>query len=447
MRLNTWPHLLSGTALAFTFTLACATVAYADGPGDLDTTFNGTGVVTTTVASDTDGAEAVAIQSDGKIVVAGDSYSSPKFNVTLARYRPDGRLDVGFGRGGVVTTPISSGFDGAHGVAIQPGDGKIVAAGVSGRDGVAGSDFAVVRYQGDGNLDLTFNGTGIVTTTVGSNSAGCAVAIQPDGSIVVAGLSWRPGSGANRDIAVVRYTSSGALDASFNYTGIVTTSIGNYAADVTAVAIQPDDKIVVVGRSDSALAIARYTITGSLDTSFNGNGIVTTSIGSYANAAAVAIQPDGKIVTAGGGWDSTHASFALVRYGNSGELDTTFNGTGIVTTSIGGSGSATSATLQADGKIVAVGGSSNGPDSSNFAVARYNSDGSLDASFNHTGVVTTSTGSLSAALSVAIQPGDGKIVVSGINGTSNHFKFIVARYLGQDSHSYFCHLPVILKRR
>ncbi len=442
MKLNTWPHLLSGTALAITAALACAGVAYADDPGDLDITFNGTGIVTTTVDTGGEGAESVAIQPDGKIVVVGEGYRSPKYNFVVIRYRGDGNLDGSFGHGGIVTTAISSGFDGAHAVAIQPDDSKIVAAGMSGRDGAAGSDLAAVRYQSDGSLDPTFNSTGIVTTSVGSSdSAGLAVAIQhDDNSIVVAGGCGHVSD--CRDFAVVRYTSSGSLDPSFNHTGIVTTSIGAYA-DAAAVALQPDGKIVVAGSGDSTLAVARYTITGSLDTSFNGTGIVTTSIGDWTAAYGVAIQPNGKIVAVGSSADGSNRYFTVVRYKDDGTLDADFNHTGVVTASF--SGGATSVALQADSKIVVASGTSGG-----FAVVRFNGDGSLDANFNHTGVVTTTIpgAPLSAALSVAIQPSDGKIVASGIGAAAvnEQYSFVVVRYLGQDSHSYFYHFPVILKR-
>ncbi len=204
----------------------------------------------------------------------------------------------------------------------------------------------------------------------------------------------------------------------------------------------------MVGTSDAALTVARYTITGSLDASFNGTGIVTTSIpGAGVVGYAVAIQPDGKLLVAAGSIRGlSRDGFTLVRYSSDGALDSTFNGTGVVTTSISNISVAKSLALQPDGKIVAAGYCSKGFNAYNFAVARYNDDGSLDASFNHTGVVTISTGSdWDIALSIAIQPGDGKIVASGGSGSYEGINFAVIRYLGQDSHSYFYHLPIILK--
>ena len=216
--------------------LTWVTVVYAVGPGDLDTTFNGTGVVTTSIDGST--AFSVAVQPDGKIVAAGQSFSQGRSNFAVARYESDGNLDLTFKGTGVVTTPISSTFDFNPYLAIQP-DGKIVLAGASGMSDKA--DFAVVRYESDGDLDPAFNATGIVTTSITAGAdVGRSIALQPDGKIVVAGDSSK-GSFIS-DFAVARYESSGKLDSTFNGTGVVTTSIGDSASG-RSVAIQPDSKI------------------------------------------------------------------------------------------------------------------------------------------------------------------------------------------------------------
>jgi uncharacterized delta-60 repeat protein len=279
------------------------------------------------------------------------------------------------------------------------------------------------------------------------------VAIQPDHSkIIVVGVSRRDID--NSDFAVVRYNTNGSLDTDFNGTGIVTTSISSGSDRGYGVAIQPDGKILVAGPTypltNSAFALARYTITGSLDSTFNGTGVVTTPVGKGAHAGPIAIQPDGKIVIAGVVDSIGHNSdFAVARYTITGSLDTNFNGTGVVTTPIGSSDDyAHSVALQPNGKIVVAGFRYNVPVvDDTFAVVRYNSDGSLDPTFNGTGIITTAINDRALGFSVAIQP-DGNIVVAGASGTGGDFDFAVARYLGDAPNSgadTSVYLPVILK--
>ena len=351
-------------------------------PGTLDTSFNGTGIVTTSIATHDIG-NAVAIQSNGRIVVAGVSYNGSNDDFAVVRYNIDGTLDTSFNGTGKVTTPIGSGDDVAYSVAIQS-DGKIVAAGYS-SGGFA--DFAIVRYNTNGTLDTSFNGTGKVTTPIGFADDGAySVAIQSDGKIVAAGFT----EGSLDDFAIVRYNIDGTLDTSFNGTGKVTTAIGAATFEQAhSVAIQSDGRIVAVGYSstngsDNDFAAVRYNTNGTLDTSFNGTGIVTTPIGSGSDAAySVLAQSDGKIVAVGFSSDSgSGLGVAVVRYNTDGTLDTSFNGTGKVTTP--GTGVALSAALQSDGRIVAAGYAFLTTD---FVLVRYNANGTLDTSFNGTGKV------------------------------------------------------------
>src|SRR6266536_6168109 len=156
----------------------------------------------------------------------------------------------------------------------------------------------------------------------------------------------------------------------------------------------------------AALPGAAVAGPGALDPSFGTGGQVTTDFGGFDSAQAVAVQSDGKILAAG---SSGGGDFALARYNADGTLDSTFGSGGKLTTDFGGFDVALGVALQADGKIVAVGGGGSGSD---FALARYNADGSLDASFGSGGMVTTDFGGFEAATAVAIQ-GDGKIVVTG----------------------------------
>jgi uncharacterized delta-60 repeat protein len=416
------------------------TVTVSPLSGSLDTTFGtaGTGIVTTPIGSGDDVAHALGIQSDGKIVVAGSSYNSnsSKNDFALARYNTDGSLDTGFGTVGIVTTSIGSINDAANALGIQS-DGKIVAAGSS----YNGSkyDFALVRYNANGTLDTGFGTGGIVTTSIGSNNDYAnALGIQSDGRIVVAGRSFNTSSN-KYDFALVRYNANGTLDTTFGTGGIVTTSIGSgsiydYAY---ALGIQPSDgRIVVAGYSYNGskynFALVRYNANGTLDTTFGTGGIVTTSIGSSDDAAhALGIQSDGKIVVAGSSYGSKY-NFALVRYNANGTLDTTFGtaGTGIVTTPIGSDWDyAYALGIQpSDGKIVAA-GSSNSGSNYDFALVRYNTDGSLDTGFGTGGIVTTPIGSSDDyALALGIQS-DGRIVAAGYSYNGSNYDFALVRYL------------------
>jgi uncharacterized delta-60 repeat protein len=224
--------------------------------GDLDTSFDSDGKVTTDIGGIDNRARSVAIQSDGKIVAAGYSNPGSNYDFTLARYNTDGTLDTNFDSDGKVTTAIGSGTDQAFSVAIQS-DGKIVAAGYSNNG--SNDDFALVRYNTDGSLDTSFDSDGKVTTAIGgSDDRAHSVAIQSDGKIVVAGHS---DNGSNEDFALVRYNTDGTLDTSFDSDGKVTTAIGSASDFARSVAIQSDGKIVAAGRSTGSnddFALVRY---------------------------------------------------------------------------------------------------------------------------------------------------------------------------------------------
>ena len=401
-------------------------------PGDLDTTFGATGKVTTSIGSNNDFGESVAVQSDGKIVVAGPSFFNANNNeFAVVRYNVNGSLDTSFNGTGKVTTRFG-GNSSAHGVVVQS-DEKIVVAGTY--ENGSNTDFGVVRYNTDGSLDTTFGGTGKVATDIAGNGEnGTCVALQSDGKIVVAGFTY---NGSNQDIALVRYNANGSLDTSFNGNGKVTTAVGSGNDYAASVAVQTDGKVVVAGYSFSGatvvVAVVRYNANGSLDATFNGTGKVTTIFGSGGNdqARSVTLQSDGKIVIAGSSSNGSDGDFAVLRYNTDGSLDTTFNGSGKVTTAIGiGDDQAFGVTVQGDGKIVAAGYGNN----NQFAVARYNPDGSLDVAFNGTGKVTTAIGSGSrSGPSVAIQS-NHKIVIAGGCNNGSKVDFAVVRYEGDPTH-------------
>jgi len=370
--------------------------------GDLDPTFGDDGIVTDDIGGGgNDSFKAVALQKDGKIVIAG--FVTDPVNFVVIRLTSEGNFDPAFGTGGIVTTNFGVNDDQAEAVVIQK-DGKIVVAGVEDFEGAA--NFAVARYNSNGSLDVSFGVGGLVTTDFGGSDEGLAVALQKDGKIVVAGTS---NDGGDFDFALARYNTDGSLDVTFNPTGslpgTVTTDFGDTDRG-NAVAVQKDGKIVVAGASDTGgindFAVARYNTDGSLDVSFGTGGTVITDFsGNEDFALAVAIQKNGKIVVAG----ASGGDFALARYNSDGSLDTSFGTGGLVTTSGTTAGSAVA--IQKDGKIVVAGTSNDG-----FAVVRYNTDGSLDTTFGVGGLVTTDLSGNGIGAAVAIQK-DGKIVVVG----------------------------------
>jgi uncharacterized delta-60 repeat protein len=304
---------------------------------------------------------AIAIQADGRIVVAGSSGSSVT-RFAVARFTTDGSLDRTFGEDGRVTTTFRRTAE-ARDVAIQA-DGRIIAVGTAGRR----QKFALVRYNIDGSLDVGFGGDGKVRTDVGDDDdTGNAIVIQDDGRIVAAGTS-------GCDFAVARFNDDGSLDTTFGVGGQVTSDLGLLCQDALDVAMQPDDRIVVAGfgecKSNECIfdfVLARYNPDGTLDTGFANEGRAQAGF-SRAVAGAIALQGDGRIVAAGVNEDER--AFALARYDPDGSPDTSFGENGTVMTRIGRQGSgAFAVALQADGKIVAAGFSERG--SGEFGLARY----------------------------------------------------------------------------
>lgn len=400
----------------------------ANASGTLDTTFDSDGKVTTRIGTNNDVANAMAIQSDKKIVLAGYSYIGSNEDFSLARYNSDGSLDTSFDTDGKVTTAIGSNADVIRSVAIQS-DGKIVVVGHT-YDG-SQFDFALARYNSNGSLDTTFNTTGKITTPIGpANNSAFSMAIQGDGKIIAAGFA---NNGSNDDFALARYNSDGSLDTSFDSDGQVTTAMGPGNDAIRSIVIQSDGKILAVGNASNGtnfdFAIARYNANGSLDTSFDTDGKLLTPIGSGADyAMSVAIQSDGKIVAAGYSYNGADNDFALARYSSNGSLDTTFNTTGKITTPIGSANnSGFSMAIQSDGKIVVAGFSYNGSND-DFALARYNSDGSLDTSFDSDGKYTAEFGSGNDVANVVAVQSDGKIVTAGYSYNGINLDFAMLRF-------------------
>jgi uncharacterized delta-60 repeat protein len=336
--------------------------------GSLDSSFGSAGKIMTSVAAGNDSLRAAAIQSDGKIVLAGGCQVSGLFVFCMVRYNSGGTaLDSGFGSNGRVFTSMSSGDDRARAIAVQP-DGKIVLAGTC--NIAVQPVFCAARYNSDGSLDSSFDGNGKVSTLIGSEASANAMALQPNGRLILAGECTNSGQ---RDFCVARYNTNGSLDTSFNGNGLLATDIVGGIDGANAVAIQADGKIVVAGHCAAPAAVsnfcaARYASDGSLDSSFAGNGLVTTSFANGGSEAhGVAIQPDGKVLLGG----SCGVVFCALRYNSDGGLDNTFAVDGRVSTQVNlGFERANAIALQNDGRIHLAGRCSNGSNY-DFCIVRY----------------------------------------------------------------------------
>ncbi len=340
-------------------------------------------------------------------------------------FAADGELDTTFDTDGAAVYDGGN-FDEGNAVAIQA-DGKIVVAGY--RHNGTNWDIVVLRYNSDGTPDTTFdtNGAAIYAGAGNLNDEGNAVVIQADGKIVVAGYSW---IGTGYDIVVLRYNSDGTPDTTFDTNGAAIYDSGNFDLGY-AVAIQADGKIVVAGQSYNGtyynVVVLRYNSDGTLDTTFDTNGVAIYNNGNDDIGYAVAIQADGKIVVACASSNGTDLDAVVLRYNSDGTPDTTFDTNGAAIYDSGNDDSGNAVAIQADGKIVVAGANNNGTDL-DAVVLRYNSDGTLDSAFDTNGAAIYDSGNDDIGYAVAIQA-DGKIVVAGLSDNTTDYDVVVLRFL------------------
>lgn len=392
--------------------------------GSLDQSFGGSGTFTTDFTGHDDVANAVFIQSDGKIVVCGitgrygefdeSNYEYPKLsdNIAIVRYNINGSLDNTFNGNGKSIIPLTPNWFTISSSAIQS-DGKIIVA-INDYYG-----FNLARINIDGSLDNTLKLTTNLKRSDDSYFVANTIAIQSDGKFVLGGV-WENSNGV-KDFVLARFNINGTIDNSFNKIGIQNTDFRGYDDIITEIAIQPDGKIVATGNGsngyNNAFAISRYNKDGSLDNSFDSDGKKLTYITSNnIYAFSVAVSGQGKIITVGYEEATTNmnpTNIALIRYNSDGSLDNTFNLKGtLINHFLGGKKSKFScSTVQTDGKILAAGNTWNGKNY-DFVVVRFNTNGSLDNTFSSDGIQTMDFGSNDYAKSIAVQS-DGKIVVVG----------------------------------
>jgi uncharacterized delta-60 repeat protein len=404
-------------------------------PGSVDPGFPIIGMAPSThSASRRNMLNAIAIQEDRSLVVAGGLiYSSLDSSVVVRRYTPDGEADESFGDKGVVTTAVGA-ASAAYGLVLQQ-DGKIVVAGNTYTNPV--TDWIILRYNNDGTVDSGFGANGQVRISIsdGTDQA-FSVLQQPDGKLVVGGETWQ----ANGDIqfAIGRLMPDGSLDQSFGSGGIATLQVGaGPFSGIRRVLLTQSGGIVAVGygyrgNSNFTMGVARLNSEGALDASFGDGGTVSMPIentSAYANDAALAGD---KIVLAGVSLNRTTEvqNIALMRLEGNGDPDYTFGSGGVQVTALAGYSfsDGNGVEIQKDGRILLAAKLGNGPNDGSFSVLQYEPSGGLSESFGAQGVTITNFNELSVASALAIQ-GDGKVVLAGFASSGPEiFAAAMARY-------------------
>lgn len=346
-------------------------------------------------------------------------------------------LDPTFGTGGVVGASLDAAYDGATCMALQA-DGRIVVAGAITSGGVSGWDFLVARYLTDGSLDASFGTGGFSTYDHLDNDRARGVAIQADGAIVVVGTS----SAGNTDKVILRFTPDGDLDNSFNGNGVRIIDDSFAEDQLDGVAIQPDQRIVVVGQgfngSKDLFYIARLNSDGSFDTSFAGGAgeLEHTITGDNCRAHAVVLQDDGRILSVGSSYTNTTTTWdvAVVRYLSDGTLDPSFEGDGTVVLPWSADvDNGLALCVQPDGKVLVGGAQAEGTASTQLTVARLLGTGALDTGFGVNGVVHPYTGILPTACRALALDASGRILVGGtIAANANESQSYLCRLLAAD---------------
>ncbi len=298
-------------------------VAY-NADGSLDYTFGSNGFVTIPFDAD-DRANAVAVQSNGKILVAGKAANGSQYNLVVVRFNADGTLDNTFGFSGIATLEIDDFDTEATSIALQT-DGKIVVTGLS-QDQFNGDFYAILaRFNVSGTLDNTFGTNGVVELPAGNGYVGKSLAIQSNGKIVIACANVNNVG----NFVILRRNTNGSADNTFDTDGMVSTNVGTASSFAKSLVLTSDSKIIVCGaakeNSFDVLAMVAYTLAGNLDNSFDADGIVLTNLSPiHATANSIAVQPDGKIYLTGNTTNTANADLILAKYTPNGILDGRFN--------------------------------------------------------------------------------------------------------------------------
>ena len=427
------PNLLKSGLFICIAVLSVTGMTWAQA-GQLDTTFATKGIFLLNSIGQQGGSTRVALQTDGKIVLAAPSGDPQKSNngIALVRLNTDGTPDASFGTAGEVvfgvnhTVPV--------GVAIQI-DGKIVVGSAAGANVDGGGGFALARFNSNGSVDNSFGTGGQVEVVPFGTAISAALVLQPDGKILMTGSN-----------AVARFDSNGQLDTTFGTGGLSVLPFFGAAA----IAVQSDGKILIASATSGLDLdigiIVRFNPNGTLDKTFGLVGQISSvasggdfGLGGVAPVSSIVLQADGKFIVAGALTSklinppgTNRTGFGLIRYNRNGSVDTSFGTAGGILTNFGSNPNATAFVLafQSNGDVIAAGQAG-----SSLALSRYTSAGKLDTTFGSRGIVTTSLGSNTSAISSLAIQSDGKIVAAGsifsIGNAQSLAQAAVARYLAQ----------------
>lgn len=419
---------------------------YSQTDGSLDPSFSSDGMVRTSIHTE-DRGNVLALTPEGKTVVAGQTLIGSAFVTAVVRYNTDGSLDNSFSGDGIAEVNVVPALDGAEAVTVQP-DGKILLISIIEQAGEF--NFALLRFKVNGTLDSSFDADGKRLINFGSgDDMGRDIALQSDGKIVVAGHSF---NGSNADAFIARFNADGTFDNTFNGTGYRKIPVGSNNDYALQVEIQTDGKIVTGGYTTDAgenIFLIRVNPSGTLDNSFSGDGIsVSTWSADLAalnlgSAFALELQDDGKIVMSGSIQQSPVSVFgswmALARYNTDGSLDNSFDGDGVDLIEVATSGfdvteSINDIVIQNDGKI--LGTATSFFASTNFFMAvRVNPNGSVDETFGTGGFIQTDIASddlEDVAGAIALDSSGEKFTMAGFSYNGSNNDFAAARYFTGD---------------
>lgn len=420
------------------FSLLISSYAFSQ-PGSLDNSFGTNGVTIKDIQNDSyDELHDIAIQADGKIIVVGYA----KNYGFILRYSAAGLLDSSFGKNGMVKVFFKAGFDEniINAVAIQT-DGKIVVTGGGYKYAYPKFDFSVARFFADGKPDSSFGNNGITITNIdSSNGQSNAVVIQKNGKIVITGTTNKGNAYA---LAVVRYNTDGKIDESFGASGIATLyRSGFLIMSNVSCTINDDGKIIAAGSLHTVqnpandIFLFRFNGNGTPDSSFGTNGQVTTGFsGNDENASAIySLKKNKLLVCASIMNENTRSDFAVIKFNDDGTTDKSFGKNGIAKAHFGGNDQndfAYDMAVQSNGQIIVGGYSYNIPRQyALLALARFNSNGDIDTSFGRQGISTLPTAyKNSQASTLAIQSGN-KVIAGGfiqLKG-KNYFDVLLSRF-------------------
>jgi uncharacterized delta-60 repeat protein len=394
-------------------------------PGSLDQAFGNNGTVMSPISSFVEHGYALAVQDDGKILVAGFRDQAGAQDFAVARYNADGSLDDSFGSGGMATIDAGTDVDAAWCMALQ-NDGKIVLGGSVFKQQTTYDDYAVVRLNSDGTTDNSFGTNGIVTTDIeGLYDNAYEILVQDDGKIILGGDGYILD---RRHVCLVRYHTDGTVDESFGFLGVAYLAVGTVEDKTKDIAFQSDGKIIAVGfmndGMDDQAFVARFNTDGTVDTFFGLNGYTTIDIGGREDRLwTVCVDDDDEILVGGYTRDETEMDndYLFMKYTSDGVLDTDFGSNGIKMFHYGSNDQVIDMVLQDDGKIVSIGSAFS------FELLRLNENGDLDNSFGDNGKVNTSVGTYCHGNRISLYA-DKRVVVAGQAEDGGLKHFALARY-------------------